>query len=617
MHIRKAVGIELGSTASAAALLDATDSALVVGRDEQGRAAFPSAVGYDARQGRLVAGHAALALRGGAPGSAALPLAAVLDDLATDRRFPLGPESLTAAEAVALVLRGLREGLAQVVNDVRYSLDTAVVAVPASFDEARREAVRQAGARAGLEVAELLPAPAAAAAYHTWLAGHGDATYLVFHAGGEVEAAAVRRRGAGFDVLGAWSAAAPGGGLDGPLLDAAGLLVDGGREALARAGLGAADVDHVILAGALGEAPGLREAVWAALCDPSLPEQVRNPQLLNREAELSTACGAALRAAAFGTRYDFPGSELGVRGSEFGGVELRLTSPLSGKDVAYRLTGAVRAVRVGREGDSDPEPLRDGASVRVRSPATGRAEEIFLDASGGFAQELELQPEADTPLELAVCDGRGEELVQLTLAVRHRAAWPRPEPAPPPAATAGGPELEPPWAAFARLVRDCLDRAADVADRTHRDREELFEHVYAQERYAERAYAEHNQAFYRECTENLTAYAVYLEHLLRDSLPRPAAAPPRPAEEVAREEVDRFRARLAEVWKEARVRGRDDLDARLREVARQADGLTRRLSADPRAAARDARRLGAEVAHVEGLLGEGQQPGGGLLEGSA
>ena len=66
------------------------------------------------------------------------------------------------------------------------------------------------------------------------------------------------------------------------------------------------------------------------------------------------------------------------------------------------------------------------------------------------------------------------------------------------------------------------------AEATGRDRQELFEHVQAQERYAEQAYEEHNQPLYRECRENLEKYAGYLEQLLRDTLPRPPAVPTRP-----------------------------------------------------------------------------------------
>jgi hypothetical protein len=75
--------------------------------------------------------------------------------------------------------------------------------------------------------------------------------------------------------------------------------------------------------------------------------------------------------------------------------------------------------------------------------------------------------------------------------------------------------LEPAWALFARLVKHCLIEAGRLADQSGRDRAELFEQVYAQERYAEQAYAEKDQHRYRECHENLGKFASYLDQLQR------------------------------------------------------------------------------------------------------
>jgi hypothetical protein len=182
-----------------------------------------------------------------------------------------------------------------------------------------------------------------------------------------------------------------------------------------------------------------------------------------------------------------------------------------------------------------------------------------------------------------------------------------------------GQALDPPWPRFAQLVRHCLDLAAEVADATGRDRAELFEHVHAQERYAEQAYEGHDPGLYRECVENLQKYAGYLEQLLRDTLPRPAARPPRPPEDEAREEAERFREFLSSVWRQVRTRGRSDLEGRLTEIAGQARGLTGRTKTDPVGVLRDVNRLGTEVDKVrEQLEGRRRQGPGeaGLLEGS-
>ncbi len=185
-----------------------------------------------------------------------------------------------------------------------------------------------------------------------------------------------------------------------------------------------------------------------------------------------------------------------------------------------------------------------------------------------------------------------------------------------------GQALDPPWPRFAQLVRRCRDLAAEAAQATGREREELLEHVRAQERYAEQAFEDNNQALYRECRQNLEKYLGYLDQLLRDALPRPSApAPQLPPEEEARDSVERFRNYLAAVWKQVRSKQRADLETRLTEIAGQAKGLSQRMKTEPLAVVRDARRLGAEVHKVEELLKEGRRltsgDDAGLLEGTA
>jgi molecular chaperone DnaK len=178
--------------------------------------------------------------------------------------------------------------------------------------------------------------------------------------------------------------------------------------------------------------------------------------------------------------------------------------------------------------------------------------------------------------------------------------------------------LDPPWPRFAQLVRHCLDLAAKMADETGHDREELFAHVHAQERYAEQAYQEQNQRLYRECCENLGKYAAYLDELLRDAHPATPPAPARPPEEAARDEVEQFRAFLSAVWKRVRAKGRKDLEARLTEIAGRARGLSQQVRTEPVAALQQTHRLAIEVEKVGAAVDAGGtlESSEGLLEGS-
>jgi molecular chaperone DnaK len=200
MKIRKTVGIDLGTTNSVIALLDATDSALLTGRDELGQLTFPSVVGYDETTRRLLTGRPAQVLRE-TPG-ATLPLASVKRFMGLDRTFAVGPEQVTPPEASAHILRRLRDALAATLNDPAYLLDSAVITMPAYFNHNQIEATRQAGELAGFEVVELLHEPTAAAMYYSWLENHGDATYLVYDlGGGTFDVSIIRRRLGDYEVL--------------------------------------------------------------------------------------------------------------------------------------------------------------------------------------------------------------------------------------------------------------------------------------------------------------------------------------------------------------------------------------------------------------------------------
>ncbi len=150
MKIRKSVGIDLGTTNSVIALLDATDSVLITGQDEHGQKTIPSVVGCQGDSGRAVVGRAAAALRGNPAG----PVSSVKRHMGLERTISLGPESLTPPQVSARILGKLRELLAATLNDARYLLDSAIITMPAYFNHNQIEATRQAGELAGFDVVE-------------------------------------------------------------------------------------------------------------------------------------------------------------------------------------------------------------------------------------------------------------------------------------------------------------------------------------------------------------------------------------------------------------------------------------------------------------------------------
>jgi hypothetical protein len=295
------------------------------------------------------------------------------------------------------------------------------------------------------------------------------------------------------------------------------------------------------------------------------------------------------------------------KGNAAPALELHVTSPAHVRDTAYSLIGVVRT-------DAGVSCLH-GSSVYIRSLITGLTDESFLDEGGAFAQDLELQPESDNPLELTVCDGDGVQAARMVVTIRCHSKGPSDaEPSP-----RRSPALDPPWPRFTQLARRCLDLAVEAAKATGRSADELFEHVHAQQRYAEQAFEEQNQPLYQECRENLEKYAAYLDQLKHDALPRPLM-PQLPPEVEAKDCVARFRNDLATIWKQVRAKQRIDLEPRLAGIAKQAHGFTQRMKTDPLAVVRDAQRLFTEVHKIkEELNSQPPTPGPGVgpLEGTA
>jgi molecular chaperone DnaK len=168
------VGIDLGTTNSeVAALVDGTVRVLAGAGGEQ---IMPSCVGL-APDGTLLVGTPARNQLGLYPERTVKSIKRLMG---SDRRVTLGDRDSTPAEISAIILRTLKQRAeAALGGPVR----RAVITVPAYFSDAQRQATRDAGEIAGLEVVRILNEPTAAAlAYGAERAG--DRTVLVYDLGG-------------------------------------------------------------------------------------------------------------------------------------------------------------------------------------------------------------------------------------------------------------------------------------------------------------------------------------------------------------------------------------------------------------------------------------------------
>jgi len=147
------VGIDLGTTNSEIAYVK--DGQPHVVSDETGDPMLPSVVGLS-EDGRLLVGHAARNQWMLAPERT---IKSIKRKMGQDVKVRLGAQEYSPQEISAMLLRTLRERAAQYLGcDVR----KAVITVPAYFNDAQRQATREAGELAGLEVVRIVNEPTAA-----------------------------------------------------------------------------------------------------------------------------------------------------------------------------------------------------------------------------------------------------------------------------------------------------------------------------------------------------------------------------------------------------------------------------------------------------------------------
>jgi molecular chaperone HscA len=190
---RVAVGIDLGTTHSLAAAV--RSSVAEVLRDGQGHALLPSVVRYLA-DGKVVIGRDAQSAQGEDASNTIVSVKRFMGRSFEEAQQSRAPYEFVKApgmvrlrtvqgdispvEVSAQILGRLRELAQEVLGD---DLVGAVITVPAYFDDAQRQATRDAARLAGLNVLRLLNEPTAAAIAYGL--DHGsEGTYAVYDLGG-------------------------------------------------------------------------------------------------------------------------------------------------------------------------------------------------------------------------------------------------------------------------------------------------------------------------------------------------------------------------------------------------------------------------------------------------
>ena len=167
------LGIDLGTTNSEVAVIrDGKVEVLC----EEGEAILPSVVGLDA-DGRMLVGAAARNQWLLAPERT---VRSIKRRMGTAETVCLGQRHYTPQEISAFILRTLKERAAK---QLGREVAKAVITVPAFFNETQREATREAGELAGLEVVRIINEPTAASLAYDAHPGNME-RLLVYDLGG-------------------------------------------------------------------------------------------------------------------------------------------------------------------------------------------------------------------------------------------------------------------------------------------------------------------------------------------------------------------------------------------------------------------------------------------------
>ncbi|NQT95812.1 MAG: Hsp70 family protein, partial [Candidatus Omnitrophica bacterium] len=154
----KVIGIDLGTSNSAASVMEGGKPTIIPSAEGAGVAsgkAFPSVVAFT-KDGQKLVGEPAKRQASVNPEGTVL---AAKRQMGTDHKFNIYSKEYTPQQISAFVLQKIRQDAEAYLGD---EVKEAVVTVPAYFDDNQRQATKDAGKIAGLEVLRIVNEPTAA-----------------------------------------------------------------------------------------------------------------------------------------------------------------------------------------------------------------------------------------------------------------------------------------------------------------------------------------------------------------------------------------------------------------------------------------------------------------------
>ncbi len=171
----RAVGIDLGTTNSVVSVLEGGDPVVIA--NAEGSRTTPSVVAF-AKNGEVLVGEVA---KRQAVTNVDRTIRSVKRHMGTDWTIEIDGKKYTAQEISARTLMKLKRDAEAYLGD---SVTDAVITVPAYFSDAQRQATKEAGEIAGLNVLRIINEPTSAALAYGLDKGEQEQTILVFDLGG-------------------------------------------------------------------------------------------------------------------------------------------------------------------------------------------------------------------------------------------------------------------------------------------------------------------------------------------------------------------------------------------------------------------------------------------------
>ncbi len=171
----RAVGIDLGTTNSVVSVLEGGEPTVIA--NAEGFRTTPSVVAYT-KDGEILVGETA---KRQAVTNVDRTISSVKRHMGTDWKMDIDDKSYTAQEISARILQKLKRDAETYLGE---SVTDAVITVPAYFNDAERQATKDAGEIAGLNVLRIINEPTAAALAYGLDKGKEDELILVFDLGG-------------------------------------------------------------------------------------------------------------------------------------------------------------------------------------------------------------------------------------------------------------------------------------------------------------------------------------------------------------------------------------------------------------------------------------------------